>query len=290
MARYAHPEALVSVHWLNDHLGDSNLRVVDVRYSFMGPLPDDYAAGHIPSAVFGDLHRDTFDVTSDVPCRIAPPAQFAIAMSRLGIDDSSHVVVYDQDWGGWAARLWWALRYYGHDRVSLLNGGLAAWMAEGLPVEAGVVNIAPATFNAAPRPDLHASLDEVVAALGRDGVVIVDALPGKIYRGEALMFPDRRAGHIPGARNLSARLNIDRATGLVRSADELTELWAGVGVKPDERVITYCGAGDWGSFDLFILNLMGHEKAALYDGSWLEWGGRDDLPVEIGSPVDVTSV
>lgn len=289
MARYAHPEALASTQWLNEHLGESNLRVVDVRYSLMGPLPDDYSAGHIPGAVFSDLHRDTFDLASDVPSRIAPPAQLEAAMSKLGIDASSHVVVYDQDFGGWAARLWWALRYYGHDRVSLLNGGLGAWMAAGLPVESGVVNVSPATFKAVPQPGLRATLDEVVAALGRDDVAILDALPGKIYRGEALMFPNRRPGHIPGARNLSARLNIDRATGLVHSADRLTELWAGAGVKAEQKVITYCGAGDWGSFDLFILHLMGHEKAALYDGSWLEWGGREDLPVETGSSLAVAN-
>lgn len=285
MAGYAHPEALVSTRWLDEHLGESNLRVVDVRYSLMGPLPDDYAAGHIPGAVFSDLHGDTFDLASDVPCRIARPAQFEIAMSRLGIGASSHVVVYDQDFGGWAARLWWALRYYGHEHVSLLNGGLAAWLAAGLPVETGAVAVAPATFEAAARSDLRASLDDVVAAVGRDEVTILDALPGKIYRGEAPMFPNIRAGHIPGAHNLSARLNIDRATGLVRSADELTELWASVLAKPDVRVITYCGAGDWGSFDLFILHLMGRENAALYDGSWLEWGAREDLPVETGNSV-----
>lgn len=131
MEALAHPEALVTARWLHEHLDNPDLRIVDVRYSLMGPLPDDYVAGHVPGATFCNLHDDTFDLNGEVPCRIADAERFEASMSRLGIDATTHVVVHDQDFGGWAARLWWALRYYGHDNVSVLDGGLAAWSAAG---------------------------------------------------------------------------------------------------------------------------------------------------------------
>lgn len=283
MAGYAHPEALVTAGWLDGHLQDGDLRVVDVRYSLTGPMPEEYAAGHIPDAVFCDLHEDTCDLECSVPCRIAPPARFEAAMSRLGIGAATHVIVYDHQFGGWAARLWWALRYYGHERVSMLDGGLGAWASSDRALERGVITAPPAAFNTAAQPALRATLEEVLAARGRDDVVVVDALPAKIYRGEALMFPTHRAGHIPGARNLPARFNTDRTTGMVHGAETLAQLWSEIGVTPERRVITYCGAGDYGSFALFALHLIGHDNAALYDGCWLEWGAREDLPVETGT-------
>lgn len=290
MASYAHPEALTTAAWLDEHAGDVAVRVVDVRYSLTGPMPDEYAAGHIPGAVFCDLHEDTCDLDAVVPCRVAPPTRFETAMGTLGIDARTHVVLYDQDFGGWAARLWWALRYYGHDRVALLDGGLAAWVASGHTLQSDVITVPRARFTANVQPALRATLDDVVAARERDDVVIIDALPAKIYRGEALMFPTLRAGHIPGARNVPARFNTDRASGRMLSADQLGQLWGQVGITPDRRVITYCGAGDYGSFALFALHLIGHDNAALYDGCWLEWGAREDLPVEIGAGVAAVPV
>lgn len=287
---YTNPEALVTTHWLAGHAGDADVRVVDVRYSLAGPMPDEYAAGHIPGAVFCDLHEDTCDIESDVPCRVARPDRFEAAARRLGIGPTTHVVVYDHSFGGWAARLWWALRYYGHERVSLLDGGLAAWQASGHRLAGGESTAAPGGFSAIEHAALRATLEEVIAARARQNVIIVDALPRKIFRGDALMFPTLRAGHILGARNVPARFNTDRESGLVLPAERLVELWGQVGVTPERRVITYCGAGDYGSFALFALHLIGHDNAALYDGCWLEWGARDELPVEIGAGIEAVPV
>ena len=283
MAGYTNPDALVTTAWLADHLEDPSLRIVDVRFSLMGPLPGEYAAGHIPGAVFCNLFTDVCDPDAPVPCHVAGQARFEASMSRLGIANQTHVIAYDQDFGPWAAHLWWALRHYGHDQVSILDGGLGAWKAESRPVDSGAVSVAASSFNAVTRPLLRASLQEVLQAEHADDVIVVDALPGKIYRGEALFFPTHRAGHIPGAHNISAPSNIDRTTGHLLPADELRRVWSRVGLKPGRRVIAYCGAGDYGSFDLFALHLIGHDNAALYDGCWFEWGARQDLPVEVGA-------
>jgi len=290
VAEYKHPEALATTEWLAAHLDDPSVRVVDLRYyvqmssggSFRGVSGRKaYHQGHIPGAAFMDPASDLAD--PEEPLSILSPGRFEALMGLLGIGSGSTVVVYDDSGGTWAARLWWALRYYGHDSAKVLNGGLTKWTAEGRPLETLTPTFLAATFRARKRPALTATCDEVRQAIERRDVCIVDALPEVFFSGKARLYPTHRAGHIPTALNLPATANVDPANQTLLPADELTRLWGEVGLKPGQRVITYCGAGVYGAYDLFVLYVLGHEKVSLYDASWMEWGANPDLPVETGS-------
>jgi len=286
---YRHPEALASTQWLADRLEDPSVRVVDARFDLRatagGVLEgvaerDAYREAHIPGAVFVDVMGDLSD--PDDPVVVVPPDRFEALMGRLGIADDSTVVVYDDRGGAWAARLWWALRYYGHEAVKLLDGGFTRWEAEGRPMERRVPEPSPATFGARVRPDLRVDADQVMEAIGCEDVCIVDALPEPFFTGRACLYPSHRAGHIPTAHNVPAPANVDPATHTLLPAAELARLWEPVGLEPSRRVITYCGGGVFGAFALFALYVMGHENAALYDASWMEWGADPSRPVETG--------
>jgi len=288
-ASYAHPEALATTEWLAEHLDDPTLRVVDARFSIRATVDgaleavaerDAYGSAHVPGAVFVDVMADLAD--QEDPMMVAAPDQFEALMSRLGIADHHTIVLYDDQGGMWAARLWWALRYYGHEAVKLLDGGFTRWHAEARPTDNGVPDPPPAVFSARVRPDLRVDAHEVAQAIGRHDVCIVDALPEVFFTGAARLYPSHRAGHIPTAHNVPAPAHVDPTTKTLLPASELVRLWQPVGLDPGLRIITYCGGGVFGAFALFALYVMGHENAALYDASWMEWGADPDRPVETG--------
>ncbi len=302
---------LVSTAWLAEHLDDPGVRIVDVRWrsryeNGRGISFDDhegYLAGHIPGAVFAGMITDLSDPDHPVPDMLAPPEQFARVMSRLGVGSDTLVVAYDNmGFPLGSARLWWALSYYGHDRVRVLDGGLRAWQSDGRALATDVPAMEPATF--APRvcPEWMASKQDVVAAIGRPGTVIVDCLTPELYRGggERHLW-GQRPGHIPGAVNVPYMANIDPALATATAAERermlasgrsfafaapetLSRLYRSIGVTPDQEVITYCGRGYAGACGLLALKILGHERARLYDGSWAEWSADPSLPTEVGSP------
>jgi thiosulfate/3-mercaptopyruvate sulfurtransferase len=287
--KYTNPDSLVSPDWLVERLREPRLRVVDLRFEIR-PGPggrleptagrSDFDDGHIPGAVFVDMNADL--AHPGAPLEILSPERFEALMGRLGIGNDTTVVIYDASGGTWAARLWWALRYYGHDDVRLLDGGYARWLGEGHPTETAEALPTPARFESRARPALRVTRDDVLAAINDDDICIIDALPEPFFLGTAKLYPDLRAGHIPGARNLPAPANLDPESSTLLSAETLDELWASAGVSRDKRVITYCGGGVFAAFALFALHLLGYEEAALYDASWSEWGADESLPVEIG--------
>jgi thiosulfate/3-mercaptopyruvate sulfurtransferase len=270
---YVHPEALASTEWLYANLDDPTVCVIAAADCRQLTHKDSYTAGHIAGAIYLNVFAELSDPESAVPLMILQPEGFEDLMGRLGINSGTTVVVYDEGGGLWAAKVWWALRYYGHEDVRILNGGLAKWTAEDRPLETVEITPTPTTFKACVVPELRATIVDVKLAIGNPDVRIIDALAETAYA----------AGHIPSARNLPAPSSIDLATQTILPLDDLTQLWLAADLEPDQLAITYCGAGYFGAFDLFVLYLMGHEKAALYDGSWMEWKANPELPVETSS-------
>ncbi len=284
---YPNAHYLAEVDWLQQHLGDDGLRILDLRFdlrlSEAGEMEevsgrDDYLAGHIPGAQFVDLVADLVNPTD--PNSIINPESFAKLMTTLGIDANTTVVVYDDRGGLWAARLWWALRYYGHDQAMLLNGGLSRWRAANYALEQQPTAPAATQFTATINAPLRVSKEQVLAAIDAADSCIIDALPEVIYRGDIGLYPGLRQGHIPGAANVFAEHNLDQKTSCLKPMAALQEVWRDADITPEQTIITYCGGGVFAAFALFVLVLMGHEKVALYDASWKEWGDDPSLPVE----------
>ncbi|MBE0617482.1 MAG: sulfurtransferase, partial [Proteobacteria bacterium] len=260
-AGFTHPQALASTQWLDQNLGNPAVRIVDARYP---QSASGFTSGHIPGAAMVDPAQDLLDQTQ-LPIAYVPSLdQFQALMRRLGISNSSTVVVYDTDGGLWCARLWWALRYYGHQNVKLLDGGLKQWRLESRPLENEITSPAPSTFLAQVRPEWRATMTEVQDAIGRTDVQIVDAR----------LNSDYTAGHIPSAKNVPAPSNLDPHSGALLEQPKLASLYQEAGLKPENRVITSCGGGYYGALDLFALYQLGYENVSLYDGSWLEWTSR----------------
>jgi thiosulfate/3-mercaptopyruvate sulfurtransferase len=284
---YARPEALVSTEWLAANLADPNVRVIDSSYKQPGIAPTaraDYDAGHIPGAVFFDIDDVAAPGTS-LPHMIPSAERFAAKMAERGIGDADRVIVYDSAGLSSAGRAWWMLRLFGHDNVALLDGGLPKWRAEGRPLETNAPAIPSRRFTARFDPALVRDQRALVAdlALARAREQIVDARAAARFEGSAEeTWPGRRRGHIPGSRNLPFDHVTDPRTWQMKEAEDLRRLFEAAGVRLDRPVVTSCGSGVTACALAFALHLVGHPGAAVYDGSWSEWGLPGDTPVETG--------
>ena len=271
---YARPELLVSTDWLAEHLKDPTLRLLDARSDA------DYRKGHIAGAVFID-ETLTWDRSSKWERIVGPPGVIQEVFRAAGVNNASRVVVYDDSGGLWAARIFWLLDYYGLQRISILNGGLPQWQAEGRPVTAEAPPVPPGDFTPLPQPEKLATRQYVLDRLGAPTAGIVDARSRAEYEGTDVR--SQRGGHIPGARWVEwpSHLNPD---GTFKYQQDLEKLYTAAGVTPDKEAIPYCQSGVRSAHTYFALRLIGYPRVRLYDASWEEWGNDPTAPVEKGPP------
>jgi thiosulfate/3-mercaptopyruvate sulfurtransferase len=282
---------LVSPEELRDALGDDRVRVFDAtvflrRAADGGPYAvqsgrASYAQAHITGAGFADIPGELSDPAARFAFAVPTAEHFAAAAGRLGIGDGTHVVAYAQDVPSWATRLWWLLRYFGHDEVSVLDGGLVAWTAAGGPVEAGERAYPVQSFTARVRPELLASLADVREITEKGGACLVNALSAEAFRGDG-PGAYSRPGRIPGSVSVPSSELVDPATNRFRPVAELAAALSRGGVGADQPVVAYCGGGIAATADLFALWLTGRRDGRLYDGSLTEWSADPDLPLVTG--------
>ena len=261
---------LVSCEWLAGHTSDADVRVADVRWSLVEKDKGRtaYRQAHIPGAVFLDVDTDLAAPRGQGPGRhpLPAPGAFAAAMSRAGIGAATHVVAYDFGDGSTAARLWWLLRYFGHERASVLDGGMARWVAEGHAVETDVRSYASATFVPAPRPERVVDAAAVDRLRADPRALVLDVRMPERYEGRREPI-DPVAGHIPGAKNLPYTENLS-ADGRFKSFEALRAMY---GHLDPSRVVVHCGSGVTACHTLLALDQAGLTGGALFVGSWGEW-------------------
>ena len=275
-------DALTTTAWLAEHLNDADLRIVDATW-YMPNVPrtgrQDYTERHIPGAVFWDIDAIA-DQNTKLPHMLPDPDRFAQLVGQLGIGDDTRVVVYDATGiSSAAARAWWTLRAFGHDKVSVLDGGLPKWLAEGRPVTNAETKVQPKALHARFRPALARALEQVRANIQSKKEQLLDARSaGRFAATEAEPRAGLRGGHIPGSFNLPHTELWDPKTKTLLPPTELARKFAAAGIDVKKPVVTSCGSGVTACVLALGLYQLGND-AAVYDGSWTEWGGRADTPI-----------
>ncbi len=278
-SQYVHPEVLVETDWVEAHLNDPNIRLVE---SNEDPLL--YETGHIPGAVKVDWFT-----TLQHPLRrdFLEKPDFEALCSRLGISNDTTVIFYGDKNNWFACYAFWLFAYYGHEKLKIMNGGRAKWVAEGRPLTQEVPSY-PATNYVAkdPDPSIRAFREDVFRQIEKRAPLI-DVRTPQEYRGELLHMPGypqegaQRGGHIPGAVNIPWAQAVNPENGTFKAADELRQLFEQYGITPDKEIIAYCRIGERSSLTWFVLRyLLGYPKVKNYDGSWTEWGNLVNAPIE----------
>lgn len=287
---FVHPEFLAETDWLAEHLGDPDVCVLDctthlipdpkITYQVV-PGREDFEKGHIPGAQFVDMLSDVSDTSQRFRFMRQAPEDFATAMRRFGVSNTTRVVTYSTANVWWATRMWWLLRVFGHDYAAVLNGGWQKWAREGRAGETGPATPRPAgDFTVRAVRDLMVDQAQVLAAIGDGGVCTLNALLPQQHTGTGGNSYGR-PGRIAGSVNLPAAHLLDPSTNTFLPPDELRRRFAAVGAM-DRKVITYCGGGIAASADALALVMLGHSDVKLYDASLSEWAIDPALPMETG--------
>lgn len=277
-------DALVTTDWLAQELGASDLRIVDASWHLPAANRNaraEFEAAHIPGAVFFDID-EIADTSNSLPHMLPSPEKFASRMQALGLGDGSRIVVYDNSELRSAARVWWMLRVFGSHQVAILDGGMQKWQAEGRPVEAGKPVVRHRHYTPWMDDKAVRTLAQMKANLDTKAEQVLDARSASRFSGaEPEPRPGLRSGHIPGARNLPYK-ELLREDGTFKRGEELRAAFEQTGVDLSRPVVTTCGSGVTAAVLNFGLHLLGHDKVALYDGSWTEWGSQPDTPAVTG--------
>ncbi|MEM7021199.1 MAG: 3-mercaptopyruvate sulfurtransferase [Pseudomonadota bacterium] len=274
-------DALVSTAWLADSMGAPDLKVADATW-FLPPMGRDarqeYREAHIPGAVYFDID-DIADTASDLPHMVPDAAKFSSRVRDLGLGDGTRIVLYDNNRYSASARAWWMFRLFGHNDVAVLDGGLAKWRSEGRPVDDAEVNPSSAHFTARLNNLLLRDLEQMRANLMSKHELVIDARSSGRFAGtESEPRAGLRSGHIPGSVCVPF-LELIEADGTLASQDVLRRRFADAGID-QQPLATTCGSGVTACTLALALYDIGRKEVAVYDGSWTEWGGRSDTPVE----------
>ena len=279
MSSSTRTSALVTTDWISQHAHDAGLRLVEVDVD-----PSVYGQGHIEGAVGWNWRRDLQD---QLARDIAPKEALAELLGRSGITPDTNIVLYGDNNNWFAAYAYWALKYYGHDKVQLIDGGRVKWEKEGRPYSTDEPKVSATTyqFKSSPNEKIRAYRDHVLSRLGKAG--LVDVRSPKEYSGE-LLAPEnlpqegaQRGGHIPTAVSIPWGTAVNAEDGSFKSLDELKEIYGGKGIAPDKEVIAYCRIGERSAHTWFVLHeLLGYDDVKNYDGSWTEWGSSIRVPIE----------
>ncbi|HKS86911.1 MAG TPA: sulfurtransferase [Pseudolabrys sp.] len=279
----AHADPLVTPQWLNSHLADPDLVVLDIRSAIDGGGTQAYAAAHIPNSVHSDYDKAGWRVTrNNVPFMVPTVPELEKLIGDLGIDEDTRVVVVPAgvnvlDFGS-ATRTYWTLKYAGVKKVSILNGGVAAWRQAGLPVESGMKAPSPKIFTATVDNSILALANDVEAIEARGGATLIDARPVSFFLGKEKAPAAQAYGHIPGALNVDSAEFYDAKTNRLKPKAELEAI---VNAVPAGPIVNYCNTGHWASTDWFVFHeLLGRTNARLYAGSMVEWTSNASRPIE----------
>ena len=280
------PDALVSTEWLATRLADPDLRLIDSSWYLPAQKKNgkwEYERARIPGARYFDIDLIA-DTESGLPHTLPTEELFAERVTELGIGNDHQVVAYDGLGIFSAARAWWMFHVFGHERVAVLDGGIAKWRVESRPTEEGKPSVpepADPAFRSSYNAAMFRSLDDMRANVESGAEQVADARSAGRFGGtEPEPREGIRSGHIPGAQNLPYGELVDPETGMLRGVDDLESCFSNAGLTRDRPIVTSCGSGVTAAILSLSLHLIGHEPHALYDGSWSEWGGRDDTPVE----------